>query len=211
MGIKPRVTESPFWDYQATLFSGTTCLTLFVMDPLLGSTGLMATYPQHAEGYFNGTVFRLRQHVTVQRIEMRVWLVGSQTTAIAAGDLYNRVRLALYKVGAAYTDSTEQYLANGFSAGTSINDVRQVYVDHTWSLSARASLTTTGAIIPATASTSWTVTMAQPFSIYSTDSTGSGSLWNTTQEALRCDVVSDSALSPNPEVQLDFRFFFRFD
>jgi hypothetical protein len=209
-GIIPYLGNSPFWEFDSDDFVGTTTVTKLVMDPLMLSTGLLAAYPQHAAGYFNGTNFRLRQKIIVKRIEVRTYVTGSSATLITNGDAFNRLRFALYKVGAAYSDSTEQYLGNGIYGGTDIDDIKRVYIDKTYNLSTTAFLSNTSYNVPCTRSDCWTIHCHEVFNVYSTTPTGMGAAWNTVKECFRADITSDSSVTPNPEIRLSLRFFFEF-
>jgi hypothetical protein len=209
MGINPLLGKS-FWEYIQTVSVSSTTQTLFLMDPLLSSTGLMATYPQHANGYYNGSNFRLRQRITVFRVEMRVWSIGAQSNALASGDLFNNLRFSFYMAGAQYTDSTEQYLGNGVFGGSDVDDISQVYLDHNSTLSSTAFVTTTGYNVPATRFNCWTIRPKAGFTLYSSSTSGA-SIWNTERGVLRADVVSDSSVVPHPEFRIQAKFFFEYN
>jgi len=168
----------------------------------------MSQYPQNCKGYWNGTNYRLRGRITVKRVELRMYFVGAQSTILAAGDLYNFVRVAFYKVGAAYSDSTEQYLGNGLVAGTDIDDVSIVYHDRTYNLSSTAFDSANGFNVPATRLETLAMDCSIPFQIYSTTATGAGANWNTVKDTFKMDVISDSTVSPHPSVSIQMRFYF---
>jgi hypothetical protein len=198
----------PFWDYQITTSASTTPTSLFLLDPLLSSTGLFANYPQSVGGYFNGTTFRLRGTVIIRRIEMRIWITGAQSTVLLPGDLYNTVRLGFYLAGAAYTDSTEQYLGNGYSSGTDTDDVNRVYYDKSFPLSSTMYDSANLYNTPATRVVSKEMDCSETLKVYSTTPSGAGGTWNTVRNKFLCDIVSDSSVAPHPEVRVSFRFFF---
>lgn len=168
----------------------------------------MSQYPQNCKGYWNGTSYRLRGTVTIKRIETRLYLVGAQSNILAAGDLYNFVRVAFYKVGAAYSDSTEQYLGAGLNSGADIDDVSKVYLDKTYTLSSTAFSSATGFNVPATRNDCLAMDCSIPFQIYSTTASGTGANWNTVKDCLKMDVVSDSTVAPHPTLNISTRFFF---
>lgn len=168
----------------------------------------MTQYPQNCKGYWNGSNYRLRGSITVHRIEFRAFIVGAQSTVLAAGDLFNFVRIAVYKVGAAYSDSTEQYLGAGLTSGTDIDDMSRVYYDKTHTLSSTAFDSANGYNVPATKVISLAMDTLIPFQIYSTTATGAGANWNTVRDCLKMDIVSDSVLAPHPTANVSLRFFF---
>lgn len=207
LGITPSMQTLQFWEYRNDLSAISSTTTLFLMDPLLSSTGLMAQYPQSAKGYYNGTNFALRTAIIVRRIEFRAYLTGAQSSTLLAGDLFNYLRYGFYKTGAQYSDSTEQYLGNGVFGGTDPDDVKRVYLDKTETLSSTAFNTTTGFNVPQTRVREWTICPNDVFKIYSTNATGS-TAWNTLADNYRMDICSDSTLTPHPNFKIVIRFFF---
>lgn len=198
----------PYWDYAATVSVSTSPTSLFLLDPLLSSTGLLATYPQSIGGYFNGTHYRLRGTLIVKRVEIRMWITGAQSSTLLPGDLFNTVRLAFYLAGAAYTDSTEQYLGNGYSAGADTDDILKVYYDKSFPLSSTMYNSTTLYNTPATKTVCKEMDCSNVLKVYSTTPTGAGGTWNTVRNKFMMDLVSDSSVAPHPEVRVSFRFFF---
>lgn len=204
----PYVGNLQFWDYQQTFSVSSSAITALLMDPLLISTGLMPQYPQNCKGYWNGTTYRLRGRITVKRVELRLYFTGAQSTVLAAGDLFNFVRVAFYKVGAAYSDATEQYLGPSYAYGTDIDDVSKVYLDKTYCLSSTAFDSANGYNVPATRQDALAMDCDIPFDVYSTTSSGTGSNWNTVRDCFKMDLTSDSTVSPHPVASVSMRFYF---
>jgi hypothetical protein len=113
-----------------------------------------------------------------------------------------------YRVGAAYSDSTELYLGGGLSSGSDIDDIAAVYLDKTYPLSSTAFDSTNGYNVPATKTDFMAMDCNIPFNVYSTTPTGAGAAWNTTMGSLKAEAVSDSLFSPHPSVAISMRFFF---
>lgn len=179
------------------------------MDALLASTALLQQYPAHSIPVYQNGSFFLRQDVWISHFEIDMELVGSQSNTLVAGDLYNSVRYAVTRNGKAYSDSNVPYLT-GVMTGTNLQDTQHVYIDQRVALPSQAFDTLTNYNVPMVIHRTHTIPVNRVLSCFSTNASGSGAAWDTTKEDYTMFLVSDSSVSPNPQVALTFRCFFTF-
>lgn len=193
-------------NYNVTAVVGTNSL----LDPLLAANGIMQQFPQHAFPiYYNGT-FRLRQRIKIMRVEIRMTFIGAVSNAVLAADLYNTLRVAVYRTGIDYAVASIPYLT-GITSGAEVRNVERVYLDHTVSLPSQAYDTTITTPTPQVRN--WEV-FFEPNDLvldtYSTNATGIGAAWDTNGRDLMIDFVSDSAIAPNPTLLGNVRLVYAY-
>jgi len=176
-------------------------------DPLLkASTGQLATYPSVMEPYMAGlsAVYDFKGKVRVERLLITLNLVGSQSNTIAAGDLYNRVRVILI-----YTNSN--YLGtvafNTFTIDTQ-PDMRdaQILYDQVHNLPSQAFDTVNSYNVPQCKTLKINAYQNRNFELFSTQG---GATWDTRRGNYILYIVSDSAVAPNPLVSGSTRLLYR--
>lgn len=201
----------PICDFNMGLTNTTTTTTLLTMlDPLLAATGILQQYPQHATPTYLNAVFRLRQKIRILRIECRFQFIGALSNAVLAADLYNTVRIAMYRSGVDYSIANIPYL-NGVIAGTTLTNIQRVYFDKTVSLPSQAYDTTITTPTPQVRN--WEVFFEPSdlwFDCYSTNATGSGAAWDTDGRDLCLEVISDSSVTPHPSVGGNIRLIYQY-
>lgn len=139
--------------------------------------------------------------------------IGSQGTLVSAGDLYNVGRMAIYLEGQKFNGAggytPGPYLASVLT-GTTINDVEQVYVDKKYPLPTQAFDASTNFNVPQVKVGQFRINVNRTFTFCSETASGT-TTWQTAAHNLCLDVVSDSAILPNPNFQANIRIWFFFE
>jgi hypothetical protein len=169
----------------------------------------MQNYPAHATPTFMNGVFRLRSKICLRRMEIRVIVIGAQSNAVLAADLFNNLRVALRSTGVSYLDASNSYLT-GVSTGTNLTNTQNVYFDKNWTLPSQAYDTTITTPTPQVRS--WEA-YCQPnlmLDVLSTTASGTGATWDTDGMNLELEYVSDSSVAPHPTLEGTLRFFIEY-
>lgn len=180
-----------------------------LLDGLLSSNGALANYPQtaHATSYGTG-VRRLNAKVRLHGIEMQIRVEGSQSNVLAAGDLFNTVRVAIAKVGNSYLDTTTYTFLNGTDLPLNLLDVKKLYYDRLFDLPMQAFNTATNYNAPQVVSHKFEIPLNFDVDVFSTTASGSLVTWDTKQNDILLRHCSDSSASPHPQIAFYARVFF---
>lgn len=205
----PYVGMKPLTDFNYGNTSTTTVTSATLLDDLLSNTGILQSYPQHATPIYQNGNYRLRCKIVIDRIEVRLTVVGAVSNAVLAADLYNTVRFAIYKTGVSYSDTSTPYLTAP-TGGTIVTDVKKVYLDKTWALPAQAYDATITTPTPQVICEEWVFEPHLELDVFSNNATGLGVAWDSNGVDLMFDHVSDSSLSPHPNLSMTVRTIFRF-
>jgi len=197
----------PYADYNLNSSVTSTVGSIYPLDALLGSAGILQQFPAHSTPVFQNGVYRLRQRIIIRRVEMRLVFIGAVSNAVLAADLYNTVRISMGLSGINYSVTSVPYL-NGTTAGTNLVNTKRVFFDHTVSLPSQAydsSITT-----PTPQVRNWEIYFEPNlrFDTFSTNASGSGAAWDTDGFDLPVDYVSDSSVSPHPTISGTIRFIY---
>jgi len=204
---EPSVKFKSFFDCPLNGSVSTSVSQASILTPLLSTTGLLSNFPAHGTPTMQNGSPSIRQHLRLERMEVTISLVGSQSTTLAAGDLYNNVRLAIYHLGDNYNNSITNYLS-GIVTGTNLHNVIRVYVDKCFALSSTAFDTLNNDNVPATKFVMLRKSLnthLYPFS-YNAAFTN----WDTIMSNLVFNIVSDSSVTPNPTFSINVRVWFEF-
>lgn len=200
----------PVCDYTSISTSiSTTIQNYFPLDALLGSTGVLQAYPQHATPVYMAGVYRLRTRILIRRIEFRFVIAGAVSNAVVQADLYNTFRVAFHLSGTDYTDLGTDYLTS-VAGGTNLTDVKRIYFDKTFSLPSQAYDTTITTPTPQIRNWEGFFEPNLMLDCFSTTATGAGAPWNTNGLDLDLEAVSDSSLAPHPFFQGNVRLIFEY-
>lgn len=180
-----------------------------LLDGLLSSSGTFANYPQtgHATTYGNG-VRRLVAKVRLHHLEMQIRVEGSQSNVLAAGDLFNTVRVAIAKVGDSYLDTTTQTFLNAVDLPLNLLDVKKLYYDRLFDLPMQAYNTSTNYNAPQLVSTKFEIPLNFDLDVFSTTASGSLVTWDTKQYDILLRHNSDSSAIPHPQITFYARLFY---
>jgi len=210
MPIRSRCLDSsPFVDqvYSVSVSSTTTSSSL--LNELASATGLLQQYPQHADPVYEaGIGFRLRQTLHLKFMELDFQAVGSQGNALVSGDLFNTMRVAVFLVGETYLSANLNYLTS--IVQTDIRDVKHVYLDHLMDLPSQAYDTVSTTNVPQVITKQLLIPINKRISFYSTSASGGGATWESREDDIVVNVVSDSGVVPNPTFNSVFRLWFEF-
>jgi len=175
----------------------------------MSSSGLLQTFPAHADPiYENAVGVRLRQTLHLKFIEFDAEFVGSQSNTIVASDLYNNMRIAVFRTGETYQSANLNYVTSILS--TDIRDVQKVYYDEVIPLPSVAFDTANNTNVPNVKIRSIRIPINLKLSFFSSNASGAGAAWETRESDLVINVVSDSAVAPNPTIQFNSRLWFEY-
>jgi len=180
-----------------------------LLDGLLSSSGTLANYPQtaHATTYGNG-VRRLAAKVRLHFMEIQIRVVGSQSNVLAAGDIYNTVRVAIAKVGNSYLDTTTQSFLNDTDLPPNLLDVKKLYYDRLFDLPMQAFDSNTNYNGPQVLSHKFELPLNFDLDVFSTTASGSLTTWDSRQNDILLRHCSDSSATPHPQITFYARLFY---
>jgi hypothetical protein len=185
-------------NYYANTSITTTQLGYHLESPTMtATTGQFATYPQVFKPTMAGTTSGLLDfigRVRYRKLWARINLVGSQATTIAAGDLYNRVRLVLFWTQTNYTNSVT---VNPITIDTlfDLRDTDILIFDQTYPLPSQAFDSATGYNVPQC------ICIQKSFEldiVHEVFSNAGGAIWDTRRGTFYMYLVSDSTVTPYP-------------
>jgi len=186
-------------NYQASLLFG-----------LLGSSGTLATYPQRATPVSYGNdVTRLCSRIRLHYMEVSMRFLGSQSNTLASGDLFNTMKVIIYRSGESFQDSNTVALTN-VDTPANLLDVDRVYYQSVIPLSSTAFDSSTNYNVPRNITRNLDIPLNFDLLCWSTTSSGSGAQWDTKKFNIVVEAISDSSVSPNPQFAISARTYFSF-
>jgi len=198
-----------FYDLQATVGANTTVAALNPLDGLLSATGLLQQFPAHSTPVFQNGAYLLYRKIRLDYVIMTVKLVGSQSNALAVGDLYNTIRYALFLTGPSYQNTNNYYLTTYVhNTEGNLTDVIRVYVDELIGMPSQAYYASSGYNVPDVAVRRYMIPLNTILDCYSTNASGAGVQWETKEHDLVFNYMSDSAIAPNPTISVSWRVYF---
>lgn len=183
---------------------GTSVLQYTLLYGLLGTSGLLSTYPQHAKPTFRTGAKGLRQRIRLTAMEFTFYLVGSQGNLVLGSDVYNTIRLAVFDTKVNYTTLSVDYLT-GVLTGTNLQETNHVYHDQIYPLMTQA-WSPASDTSPGVKSGRLLVRLNKIVDCFSIDS--AGTTWDTNGYDLILNVVSDSSITPHPSYTVHSRIWF---
>jgi len=208
---KSVVKHQPFFDTDLQSVAITsTAVQYTLLSGLLSASGLMQAYPQHASPYYTGvsSVRGLRQLLRFTHMELNFIVIGSQSNLITYSDMYNNVRVAVFRTGFSYSAVNPLYLTSVL-AGVNMTSAKQVYHDEIISLPSLA-FTTANYNSPSTKVTKRKIVLNQLVEVFSNNATGVGVPWDTNGMDFEVNFVSDSSVAPDPYISLCARIWFEY-
>ena len=181
-----------------------------LFDPLLGAGGLLRTFPQMMKITANNTSntpgFYFRFHV--DKIVLNLNFVGSSSNAVAAGDLYNRIRANCWETDLPY--SSTAYPVFDVDNQVDWRWVRKHHLDHVATLTAGAYDSTSGFPASATQNIKISIPINRTFEAFSSATvSGLPSVMDTREGNLLLSVVADSSVLPHPSWSGSARLYYR--
>jgi hypothetical protein len=178
-----------------------------MLGQLLSSTGVLASFPANATPVSSGGTIQLYQKVMLTDALVSVSAIGSQSNALAAGDLFNRIRLLMFWTGETYQNAQVSPLSlNTVDQWPNLQDVVAVLGDWKIDLPSCA-FNTTNYNVPMVHSWRGKIPINRSLECFSTNSAGTGA-WESRQGDLVYAAVSDSTVSPNPNLIFTVRVFY---
>jgi len=198
-----------FFDYQITVSANSTVAALNPLDSLLSATGLLQQFPAHSVPVFQNGQYLLYRKIKLDYVIMTVKTVGSQSNALATGDLYNTIRYALFTTGPSYQATNNYYLTTlVHNPEGNLTDIVKVHVDELIGMPSQAYYVSSGYNVPDVSIRRYMVPLNLILDCYSTNASGAGQAWETKQYDLVFNYMSDSAIVPNPQMSASFRVYF---
>lgn len=136
-------------------------------------------------------------------------LIGAQSNAVLAADLFNNLRCSLRSTGVSYLDASNLYLT-GVATGTNLTNTKEVYWDKTFTLPSQAYDTTITTPTPQVRSWDAYCHPNLMLPVFSTTASGAGATWDTDSMNLELEYVSDSAVAPHPTMEGTMRLFLEY-
>jgi hypothetical protein len=176
----------------------------------MGSGGQFASFPSVFKPYMGATAnttFDFIGRLRIKRLEARLNLLGSQSSTIASGDLYNRIRVCIFWSKTNYLGTPTN---NAFTIDTLVDrrDIDLVLYDVVHTLSSTAFDSTSGFNVPATKSIKLEINLNKVHEIYSS---ANGAVWDSRVGSFYLVTVSDSAVTPNPVVSGQTRLYYQIE
>lgn len=151
------------------------------------------------------TDFQTTSKILLRRFEVSYRIIGSQGTAIASGDLYNTVRVMVYKTPLRTGTTPTQPLVDVVSF-PKLLDVEKVLMDEKFALPAQA-FDSSDYNVPLVRTGHRVIPVNKTLEFY-TDDIPSTTSWYSRNGNVWFACVSDSSVSPNPEISMKFRFYY---
>ncbi len=189
----------------------TTASRLSLLSPLLSSTGLLQAFPQAARPVLSQGTYRLYRRIRLDFAEVVINCIGSQSNTLAGSDLFNRIRYALRWTGEPYSLTTAPYISSGGDLNNPLGDVSQtnrVFVDRIVDLPSTCFDSYNNYNCPNTKTHRYHIPLGIELDCYSSNASGSGASWDTSQFDIYLDFVSDSSVVPHPALNYAMRFYF---
>lgn len=202
----PSLKYTSYTEYRLVSTNITT--SVFSSSFLTSMQTILQNFPAHATPIYQNGNLKLRQRVFVHHIELRLLFVGAQSNALASADLFNSIRLAVYRVGPSYQESSTSYLTNVVSAGV-LDDVEEIYYDKITPLPSQAFDSNINYNVPQVRTSFHQIPINRRLNWFSLTSTGTAT-WDTETNDYMIDVVSDSAIAPHPTMEWSARIFFSY-
>lgn len=202
--------ESRSMDYIDFGFAGTittTPLQYSMLDPfrttILPSFSVL--WRPSLLGWSPGTKI-INATIRLERVDFRVLLTGAQSTTLLAGDLFNSVRMIMYKTGNSPLDTQPSPLAN-LTEFIDFRNVQKVYVDKLYPLPTQAFDSVNSYNVPQVIQSSFSMKLGSTLEWFTSDSTGATG-WDTRQTSFNVAFVSDSSVSPHPSIEFRQRMYY---
>jgi len=171
-----------------------------LLEPLMGPSGLLITYPQLCRVAAGGSIATPKwfKSIMVTGIEYQLNLVGAQSNTLIAADLYNRVRIVIWDTKFSFSASViAQWDIDGLTDWTRAS---KLLLDQTVGLGAQA-FDSANYNVPGTSNLRGFIPYRHRFDIKSTTTVGGlPTVLDTDEDNLLFGIVSDSALVPHPSM-----------
>jgi hypothetical protein len=190
----------------------TSVVTSSLLTQLCSNSGLLQAFPQAMSTVVQeGASNYLECKLKLLHMKVRLLAVGAESNAIAAGDSYNNLRVCIYKVQDEYPTSVVSALVTGgVTPHPRLHDLEEVLLDKLFCLPTQAMYTSGGTStsnVPQVQFHEQTIPLNQVITAYSPTGGGAGA-WSTDAYNYWMDIVSDSSVTPNPQLSWSIRIFY---
>lgn len=204
-----KVDHRTFSYFDAELFN-TVSTTSTGPVTLLGqlmqnTTGILANSPHlwDTSTQANDRLYNASVHIT--GMDVLLVFTGAQATALIAADLFNAIRLIMYKTGQQYLDANTDILTNVYY-WPNLANVVEVYLDKFICLPSNA-FNAADYNSPAFKSIMCHIPLDVTLECYTQANDGTTG-WDTRSGDLFYEVISDSAATPHPAYNLNVRLYY---
>jgi hypothetical protein len=171
------------------------------------TTGQFAAYPQVFKPYMaasTNSVFDFVGRIRYRFLEVRLNFLGSQGNLLATGDLFNRMRVLIVYSKTNYLGTITM---NSLTVDrlVDLRDVDKVLADKVICLSSTAYQQSSGYNVPATKTIHLKIPLDYIVEVFSN---AGGATWDSRNGSFEMYIVSDSTVSPNPQVSGQTRLYY---
>jgi hypothetical protein len=198
-------SDMSFYDISTSVSVTSTTGAISILSNLLSTSGLLATAPQTGMPYFQSSKnIAYKNRIHLHHLEIDLTCASSQSTVLLASDIFNVIRLAIYKTGETYQSSNENYLT-GITTGTNTVDVDRIYADWSVVLSSQA-FNAADYNSPGVKNFQFRIPINEDIRCYTMN--GANTVWETDKSDWIFEYVSDSSVTPHPYIDYNIRCFF---
>jgi hypothetical protein len=177
------------------------------LDPLLGAGGLLPTYPALGKPVFYAGNIQPQCRVKLHYAEVRLTAINAESNTLAAPDLFNRVRFAMWITGNTYGDSAAVNALIDVVQFPNAAAYQRLLCDKTMPLCSQA-FNSSDYNVPQIKFASFRCPVNLTLDCYA-DSTTS-TTWDSRMGNLCFQVISDSGFTPHPQHYVTIRVHYEF-
>lgn len=196
-----------FFDANYSLSVTTTPQQSSILTPLLGAGGIMPSFPQIATPVFSGSSVDFYQEVRLREMWMSVCATGAQSNIITSGDLFNTIRLVVFKTGIPYSINPINPLPTETHRWPNPVDILEVVEDLKYDLPTVAFDSNINYNVPNVRTFRARYPLNTTLQLYTQSDTGTTG-WDTKDGNLLIAYFSDSSASPHPNLYVSIRVFY---
>jgi len=174
-----------------------------LLDPLLGSTGILATSETYSRPIWRNGAKVYTSRIRLDRIDVRVACTSSYSSLGLPGDLFNLVRMAICVSPSSYRTTLAQLFA-AVDKHIFTNNVAKIVCDDTFDVMVQA-FDSTDRAAPGMKFRHYTCPLNTIVDCFSNDRT----TWDTKAGSVSLSTISDSQLTPHPTLDLHLRIHYR--
>jgi hypothetical protein len=198
---------TPYVDFNSEGAIGSTAAQASLLIPLLASGGVLPSFPSIATPIFTGSSLDVYAKIRISSILVSYSARGSEGTALAAGDLYNTIRILVYHTGVVYSLTPTNPLEAETSRWPNMVDTSEILLDLKMDLPTVSFEPSTRYNAPAMRTYRQMIPVNKTFDCYTTTNDGTSS-WDTKNGNILFSAVSDSTVTPHPTQQMNIRVFY---
>jgi len=176
-----------------------------MLAPLMN--GILGSFPQTTIPVITGTSTTWYQEVRITDMLLSVSCIGSQSNALLAADLYNRIRTYFCWTGKSFSTANVNPAGSSLVLWPVMQDITEVLFDANFDLPSVSFDTTNTTNTPMVRTWRGRIPINKTLQCFSSSATGTSG-WDTKEGDLILALISDSAVTPNPTVSINARIFY---